>query len=55
MNTDTEPASLFQCGPNPRCPDGSKHDYSGWEEMENGGTAVCVKCGHRAFDDAMWL
>jgi hypothetical protein len=51
---------VVQCGPKKTCPDGTPHDYSGWEEYEDGmgcmvGTAVCSKCGHRAFDDAMWM
>ena len=48
--------TLFLCGPS-KC----EHDYSGWEPLtENGrdalgGTAVCAKCGARAFDEAAWL
>lgn len=42
------------CGPRETCPDGSAHDYSDGAEIENGWTAVCAKCGHRAIDDAWW-
>lgn len=45
---------LFECGPRPKCVDGFEHDYSDYEEIENGGTSVCSKCGHRAIDDACW-
>lgn len=52
---EQEPIVVFMCGPKVTCPDGSKHDYSKWEEFDNGGTAVCRKCGHRAIDDAYWM
>lgn len=46
--------TLFLCGPS-KC----KHDYQGGEDViengENRGwTAVCVKCGARAIDEAVW-
>ena len=41
--------TMFLCGPS-KC----DHDYSKWEEFEHGGTAVCVKCGARAIDEAAW-
>ena len=42
--------TMFLCGPS-KC----EHDYSRYEPMEGGGTAVCAKCGARAFDEAAWL
>jgi hypothetical protein len=42
--------TMFLCGPS-KC----EHDYSLYEPMEGGGTAVCSKCGARAFDEAAWL
>lgn len=46
--------TLFICGPK-KC----DHDYSGEEPIEDGericgSTAVCVKCGARAFEEAAW-
>ena len=41
--------TLFQCGPS-RC----KHDYSLYQIIDGGETAVCVKCGARAIDEAVW-
>lgn len=55
-----EETTIFECGPREKCPDGTEHDYSGWEEgrdEETGsswGSVVCAKCGHRSIDDAMW-
>ena len=46
--------TVFACGPQDKCPDGTEHDYSGWEDFENGGTSVCVKCGTRAIDVSAW-
>ena len=51
---DAPDLMLFCCGPS-KC----EHDYSGWVEFKDehgggGGTAVCVKCGSRAIDEAMW-
>ncbi|MDJ0827614.1 MAG: hypothetical protein QNJ16_19155 [Rhodobacter sp.] len=45
----------FQCGPKNKCPDGERHIYDKWENTEDGGTAVCSRCGHRAIDNAFWL
>jgi hypothetical protein len=42
--------TIFLCGPS-KC----EHDYSRYEQMEGGETAVCMKCGARAFDEAAWL
>ena len=50
-----EQATYFECGPCDKCPDGSEHDYSGYESFAGGETAVCAKCGHRAIDDALWF
>lgn len=52
--TDTPPLTLHLCGTS-KCP----HDYSGEELIEDGeriigSTAVCVKCGARAIDEAAW-
>ena len=48
--------TLRTCGPVHTCPDSSEHNYSGWINLPNGsGTAVCIKCGHRAIDDAYWM
>lgn len=46
--------TLFLCGPS-KC----EHDYQGREPIEDGErligeTAVCVKCGARAYDEAAW-
>lgn len=41
--------TLFLCGPS-KC----EHDYSAWLELPDGGTAVCVKCGAQAIQEAMW-
>ena len=54
-STDGNDLTLFLCGPS-KC----DHDYSKEEEIvENGkvvgGTAVCVKCGRRAIDEANWI
>jgi hypothetical protein len=52
--------TVHTCGPTLKCPDGSEHDMTGWEEFEDYdgcfvGTAVCTKCKHRACDDAYWM
>jgi len=48
--------TVHRCGPKLTCPDGSEHDYSEWVNLPDGaGTSVCVKCGHRAIDDAYWM
>jgi hypothetical protein len=56
---EAEKITLFMCGPS-KC----EHDYSDYEDvMEDGHedghvvgmTAVCSKCGARAFDEAAWL
>ncbi len=53
--TGVKPLTIFLCGPK-KC----EHDYQGGEDViengENRGwTAVCVKCGARAIDEAAWL
>lgn len=45
-----DPLTIFMCGPNTKC----EHDFSGWQEIEGGGTAICSKCGALAIDEAMW-
>jgi hypothetical protein len=45
-----QPITLFLCGPT-KC----EHDYSLWRELDNGGTAVCAKCGTEAIAEAAWL
>ena len=47
--------TVFKCGPRDKCPSGTEHDYSRWENTAGGETAVCSKCGHRAIDDAWWF
>lgn len=42
--------TLFACGPNTTC----DHDYRGWVEVGNGGSARCAKCGALAIEEAMW-
>ena len=58
MNDDSKSdITVFVCGPSTsKC----EHDYSGYQDIVEdgkviGGTAVCVKCGRTAFEDAMWL
>ena len=41
--------TLFLCGPS-KC----EHDYSDGVEIEGGWTAVCVKCGAKAIEEAAW-
>jgi hypothetical protein len=42
--------TMFMCGPS-KC----EHDYSGgWVELEQGGSASCVKCGALAISEAYW-
>jgi hypothetical protein len=41
--------TLFLCGPS-KC----EHDYSQWLDLPDGGTAVCVKCGAKAIEEAAW-
>lgn len=53
--TERAEVTLFICGPS-KC----EHDYSGWQEFADpsgahGGTAVCVKCGATAIEEAAWL
>jgi len=51
--TDKE-FTIHHCGPKKLCNDGKEHDYSEYEDFDDGGTVVCSKCGHRAIDDAVW-
>lgn len=58
MNNTTDALTdltLFTCGPS-KC----EHDYSGWQEWTDPdgcriGSALCVKCGAAAIDEAAWL
>ena len=48
--------TIIRCGPKKDC----EHDYSGWRDIVEhgevvGGTAVCAKCGHTAYEEAQWL
>ena len=54
-------ASILKCGPQSEscecnCPDGEcGHKWDEWEEIENGGSAKCSKCGMLAIDHDMWV
>jgi hypothetical protein len=48
--------TIFLCGQVKDC----EHDYSDYQEIVEdgkviGGTAVCVKCGQTAYEEAQWL
>jgi hypothetical protein len=52
---DDKAVTVFICGPS-KC----EHDYQGREPIEDGErligeTAVCIRCGARAIDEAAWL
>jgi len=56
MIQEAEEATVIRCGPTPKCPDGSEHEYTGDVPCGLGAwTAVCAKCGHWAINDAMWM
>lgn len=51
---DDKEVTLHLCGPS-KC----EHDYSGEMPIEDGerligSTAVCVKCGRTAYEEAAW-
>lgn len=55
MEEQNMPITIMLCGPDNGC----EHDFSGWVEYTEPdgaatGTSVCVKCGVRAIDLAMW-